>query len=162
HSVRDPHMHSTLRRLETLFDAAYAINRNRAAHRAPAMGRYAGDVYFSGGAYYFSTLGAAEFCFLAAARGEQGASHATPGQSREGCPGPTLSRRTPAQEGATHASHGLTRGGNPGPTMSRRMPAQEGATHAAHGLTRGGNPGPTMSRRMPAQEEGQGLSVLGK
>jgi glucoamylase len=31
------------------------------------MGRYAGDSYFSGGAYYFSTLGAAEFCFLAAA-----------------------------------------------------------------------------------------------
>jgi glucoamylase len=30
------------------------------------MGRYEGDVYFSGGAYYFSTLGAAEFCFLAA------------------------------------------------------------------------------------------------
>src|SRR5882724_4116743 len=28
----------------------------------------------------------------------QGASHATPGQSREGCPGPTMSRRTPAQE----------------------------------------------------------------
>src|SRR5262249_41973646 len=33
----------------------------------PALGRYAGDRYFSGGAYYFSTLGAAEFCFLAAA-----------------------------------------------------------------------------------------------
>jgi glucoamylase len=32
------------------------------------MGRYAGDVYFSGGAYYFSTLGAAEFCYRAAAR----------------------------------------------------------------------------------------------
>ena len=31
------------------------------------MGRYEGDVYYSGGAYYFSTLGAAEFCFLAAA-----------------------------------------------------------------------------------------------
>jgi glucoamylase len=31
------------------------------------MGRYAGDVYFSGGAYYFSTLGAAEFCFRVAA-----------------------------------------------------------------------------------------------
>jgi glucoamylase len=31
------------------------------------MGRYAGDVYYSGGAYYFSTLGAAEFCFRAAA-----------------------------------------------------------------------------------------------
>ena len=33
------------------------------------MGRYAGDVYYSGGAYYFSTLGAAEFCFRAAALG---------------------------------------------------------------------------------------------
>ena len=31
------------------------------------MGRYEGDAYYSGGAYYFSTLGAAEFCFLAAA-----------------------------------------------------------------------------------------------
>jgi len=67
HTVRDPRMHATLQRLESLFDAAYAINQNRPAHRAPAMGRYAGDVYFSGGAYYFSTLGAAELCFLAAA-----------------------------------------------------------------------------------------------
>ena len=70
HSVRDPHMQATLERLESLFDAAYPINQNRPAHRGPAMGRYAGDVYFSGGAYYFSTLGAAEFCFLAAARCE--------------------------------------------------------------------------------------------
>jgi glucoamylase len=68
HTARDPHMHSTLQRLEDLFDSAYPINRNRPAHAAPAMGRYAGDVYFSGGAYYFSTLGAAEFCFLAAAQ----------------------------------------------------------------------------------------------
>jgi glucoamylase len=67
HTVRDPRMQATLQRLEALFDAAYAINRNRPAHRGPAMGRYAGDVYFSGGAYYFSTLAAAEFCFLAAA-----------------------------------------------------------------------------------------------
>jgi glucoamylase len=65
HSVHDPRMHGTLAKLEALFDAEYAINRNRAA-RAPAMGRYAGDVYFSGGAYYFSTLAAAEFCFRAA------------------------------------------------------------------------------------------------
>ena len=42
------------------------------ATRAPAMGRYEGDVYFSGGAYYFSTLGAAEFCFLAAAAHARG------------------------------------------------------------------------------------------
>jgi glucoamylase len=68
HTVGDPCMQATLERLQALFDAAYEINRNRPAHQAPAMGRYAGDVYFSGGAYYFSTLGAAEFCFLAAAR----------------------------------------------------------------------------------------------
>jgi GH15 family glucan-1,4-alpha-glucosidase len=67
HSVYDPRMHATLARLEALFDAQYAINRSRAAKRAPAMGRYAGDVYYSGGAYYFSTLAAAEFCFRAAA-----------------------------------------------------------------------------------------------
>jgi Glycosyl hydrolases family 15 len=67
HTVRDPHMHATLARLEALFDGSYPINHNRPAWRGPAMGRYAGDVYFSGGAYYFSTLGAAEFCFLAAA-----------------------------------------------------------------------------------------------
>jgi glucoamylase len=66
HSVRDPRMHATLARLEALFDAQYAINRNRPANRGPAMGRYAGDVYYSGGAYYFSTLAAAEFCFRAA------------------------------------------------------------------------------------------------
>ncbi|MEO7209223.1 MAG: glycoside hydrolase family 15 protein [Steroidobacteraceae bacterium] len=68
HSVRDPRMHATLARLEALFDAEYAINKNRDAARGPAMGRYAGDVYYSGGAYYFSTLAAAEFCFRAAAR----------------------------------------------------------------------------------------------
>jgi len=65
HSVRDPRMQATLAKLEALFDAEYAINRNRDG-RAPAMGRYAGDVYYSGGAYYFSTLAAAEFCFRAA------------------------------------------------------------------------------------------------
>jgi len=66
HSARDPKIHTTLRKLEALFDAAYPINHHRAAHTAPAMGRYEGDVYFSGGAYYFSTLGAAELCFAAA------------------------------------------------------------------------------------------------
>lgn len=66
HSARDPRMHATLDKLERLFDGLYPINRHRPLGRAPAMGRYEGDVYFSGGAYYFSTLGAAEFCFLAA------------------------------------------------------------------------------------------------
>jgi glucoamylase len=66
HSVHDPRMHSTLSRLEALFDAEYEINHNRPAGRGTAMGRYKGDVYYSGGAYYFSTLAAAEFCFRAA------------------------------------------------------------------------------------------------
>jgi glucoamylase len=67
HSVRDPRMHATLDKLERLFDGLYPINRRRPRERAPALGRYEGDVYFSGGAYYFSTLGAAEFSFRAAA-----------------------------------------------------------------------------------------------
>ncbi|HET8882886.1 MAG TPA: glycoside hydrolase family 15 protein [Solimonas sp.] len=66
HSAADPRMHATLARLEALFDAAYPINRARAEDRGVAMGRYDGDVYYSGGAYYFSTLGAAEFCYRAA------------------------------------------------------------------------------------------------
>lgn len=69
HGPADPRMQATLARLDALFDAAYPINHGRAAGRGPAMGRYAGDVYYSGGAYYFSTLGAAEFCFRAAALG---------------------------------------------------------------------------------------------
>lgn len=66
HSVRDPRIHATLERLEALFDAEYPINHGRPPERAPAMGRYAGDRYYSGGAYYFSTLAAAELCFRAA------------------------------------------------------------------------------------------------
>ena len=76
HSVRDPRMHATLGRLEDLFDASYPINRaverGRGTQRGPAMGRYEGDVYYSGGAYYFSTLGAAEFCYRAAGAGGPG------------------------------------------------------------------------------------------
>jgi len=66
HTVHDPRMHATLGRLESLFAAEYPINHARPATRGPAMGRYKGDVYYSGGAYYFSTLAAAEFCFRAA------------------------------------------------------------------------------------------------
>jgi glucoamylase len=66
HSPGDARSLATLDRLATMFDAAYAINRDRPATRQPAMGRYAGDIYYSGGAYYFSSLGAAEFCYRAA------------------------------------------------------------------------------------------------
>lgn len=59
--VGDSHLVATLDRLAALFRDSYAINREQAF--GPAMGRYAGDHYYSGGAYYFSTLGAAEFCY---------------------------------------------------------------------------------------------------
>jgi glucoamylase len=68
HSPGDPRMHATLTRLEQLFADQYPINQRRPAGSGPAMGRYAADVYYSGGAYYFSTLGAAELCYLAACR----------------------------------------------------------------------------------------------
>lgn len=68
HSPADPRMHATLSRLEELFAGQYAINAQRPMGSGPAMGRYTGDVYYSGGAYYFSTLGAAQFCYLAACR----------------------------------------------------------------------------------------------
>ncbi|TLG73690.1 glycoside hydrolase family 15 protein [Methylocystis sp. B8] len=74
HSVVDPKTLATLAALERLFEKEYRINHGRPANCAPALGRYAGDSYFSGGAYYFSTLGAAQFCFLlaqAAAEGEE-------------------------------------------------------------------------------------------
>jgi glucoamylase len=72
HTVHDPKMQSTLARLESLFDADYPINHGRPTGRGAALGRYKGDVYYSGGAYYFSTLAAAEFCFRAGfpARGD--------------------------------------------------------------------------------------------
>ena len=65
HSVRDPRMHATLARLEALFDAAYPINHGRPPAPARRWAAMQGDVYYSGGAYYFSTLGAAEFCYRA-------------------------------------------------------------------------------------------------
>jgi glucoamylase len=68
HSPGDPRMHATLTRLEQLFADQYPINQRRPAGSGPAMGRYAADVYYSGGAYYFSTLGAAQLCYLAACR----------------------------------------------------------------------------------------------
>jgi glucoamylase len=63
HSVLDPRAQATIAALEELFEGEYAINRNRAPGRGVALGRYANDRYYSGGAFYFSTLAAAEFHF---------------------------------------------------------------------------------------------------
>jgi len=79
HSVLDPRAQATLSALEELFEAQYAINRERPAGRGPAMGRYANDRYYSGGAWYLATLAAAEFYFrLAAALGRGAEMPVTP------------------------------------------------------------------------------------
>jgi glucoamylase len=73
HSILDPRVHATALRLEQLFDAAYAINRERPPDCAPALGRYDGDVYFGGGAWYVVTLGFAELYFRIAEAVARGA-----------------------------------------------------------------------------------------
>jgi glucoamylase len=63
HSVLDPRVQATLTALEELFEVLYAINRERAPGRGPAMGRYANDRYYGGGAWFLATLATAEFYF---------------------------------------------------------------------------------------------------
>ena len=67
HSVRDEKVHLTLARLEAIFEADYVINHARPPGRAPALGRYPGDIYMGGNPWHVTTLAAAEFCFRAAA-----------------------------------------------------------------------------------------------
>jgi glucoamylase len=67
HGLGDKRILATLEKLAALFSRDYAINQGLPPERAPALGRYSGDVYFSGGAYYFSTLAAAEFHYRLAA-----------------------------------------------------------------------------------------------
>jgi glucoamylase len=66
HQACDARLIATLKQLAALFSKSYVINREHGP--GPAMGRYADDRYYSGGAYYFSTLGAAEFCYRAGDR----------------------------------------------------------------------------------------------
>jgi glucoamylase len=67
HSVLDPKAQATLTALEDLFDAEYAISRERPPYRGPAMGRYAKDSYYGGNPWYVATLATAEFYFKLAA-----------------------------------------------------------------------------------------------
>ncbi len=60
HSVLDERVQQTFAKLEALFAAEYAINRGGGGIM---FGRYKADSYISGGAYYFSTFGAAEFYY---------------------------------------------------------------------------------------------------
>jgi glucoamylase len=63
HSVLDPRAQATLTALEEFFEAELAINADLPPTRGPALGRYKGDHYYGGGAWYIAMLGAAEFYF---------------------------------------------------------------------------------------------------
>jgi glucoamylase len=93
HSALDPKAQATLSRLEALFTADYSINRSLPPGRGAAMGRYRGDVYYSGGAYYFATLAAAEFLFRQAQGSVSGgAGEPLPSISLSGSKSPTLEK----------------------------------------------------------------------
>ena len=53
--------------------ADYAINRQGGA--GLAFGRYPGDTYVSGGAWFICTFAAAEFCYKRAAAAERYLAH---------------------------------------------------------------------------------------
>jgi glucoamylase len=97
HSVLDPKVQATLTALEELCEAEYAINRELARGRGPALGRYANDRYYGGGAWFLATLGAAEFYFrLAWALRSSGVMPTLPANAR-------FRQRLGASEAATGA-----------------------------------------------------------
>lgn len=63
HSLHDPRIHKTQSAIEDFFAREFPINRGRAA---PALGRYKGDRYFGGGAWYPTTLAAASLYYCRA------------------------------------------------------------------------------------------------
>jgi glucoamylase len=71
HSVDDPRVHDTQRAIEDMYARELPINRTRFAGRTPALGRYHGDKYFGGGAWFPTTLAAAALCYRRASRGGQ-------------------------------------------------------------------------------------------
>jgi glucoamylase len=69
HTVLDERALATMQKLEEMFGSEYALNRE--AGRSFAFGRYKGDSYFSGGAWFLCSFGAAEFYYrLAVAKGD--------------------------------------------------------------------------------------------
>lgn len=59
HSVLDPRIHATRSAIEDLFARELPINPALPQGRAPLLGRWRGDCYFGGGAWYPVTLAAA-------------------------------------------------------------------------------------------------------
>jgi glucoamylase len=65
HSIADARMVATLNRLKAHFAAVYPLNRERGLPFA--LGRYPGDRYFDGSAWYLCSFAAAEFEYRRAA-----------------------------------------------------------------------------------------------
>jgi glucoamylase len=63
HSVQDPRVHATQAAIEHLFTRELPINHALPPGHGPALGRSRSDRYFGGGAWYPTTLGAAELCY---------------------------------------------------------------------------------------------------
>ena len=59
HSLSDPRMTATLNRIKAHFASRYPLNRERGLPFA--LGRYSGDRYFDGSAWYLCSFAAAEF-----------------------------------------------------------------------------------------------------
>ncbi len=119
HSVLDPKAQATLATLEDLFDAEYALNQGQAEDRGPAMGRYPGDVYYSGGAWYVSTLAAAEFYFKLSTKLLSGADVASTSENAR------FRSRLPLDDGAAERRDGRGR-----PCARRRLHAHRARLHA--------------------------------
>jgi glucoamylase len=70
-SMTAPRTRATVAALESIFADLYPINRG---HKVPAIGRWAGDVYFDGNPWYPTTLGFAELHYrMAFATGDMAA-----------------------------------------------------------------------------------------
>lgn len=59
HSAQDDRVMATAAAIEDLFSRAFPINRDLPPGWAPALGRYRGDRFFGGGAWFVTTLAAA-------------------------------------------------------------------------------------------------------
>jgi len=143
HSVLDPRVQSTLNVLEELFEHEYPINRGLPPERAPAMGRYASDRYYGGGAWFVATLAAAEFYFQLAFALRTGASIAESQDNRRFRH--RLASASAAIVGEPLASAALRRGdaflrtvqafAPPGGELSEQFDRTTGAATSARRLT---------------------------
>lgn len=82
HSVLDPRVQSTLKRLERLFMELFPLNAGLAPQDAPLLGRFRGDGYYGGGVFLFAALAAAEVYYRLCAHVTDGGVLAEESESR--------------------------------------------------------------------------------